>query len=143
MRKYNITILLAQLRACARKTRIYLKRSWGSVSAFHNLRLPGWSAASTTYGCRLWLKRHMPWDWNLCSFQIPSSRRASFGCEATARNRLCRDRPATGLLAANRRTAMPKSDRKNPTVLEIWLKPDTCGHNSNLPYDQNLFRFRR
>jgi len=36
---------------------------------------------------------------------------------------------------------MPKSDRKNPTVLEIWLNQTRVGTITNLPYDQNLFVF--
>jgi len=36
---------------------------------------------------------------------------------------------------------MPKSDRKNPTVLEIWLNQTRVGTLTNIPYDQNLFVF--
>src|SRR6266513_5210739 len=37
--------------------------------------------------------------------------------------------------------AMPKSDKKSPTVLEIWLNQTRVGTLTNLPYDQNLFVF--
>jgi serine/threonine-protein kinase HipA len=37
--------------------------------------------------------------------------------------------------------AMPKSGKKNPTVLEIWLNQTRVGTITNLPYDQNLFVF--
>jgi serine/threonine-protein kinase HipA len=36
---------------------------------------------------------------------------------------------------------MPKSDKNNPTVLEIWLNQIRVGTVTNLPYDQNLFVF--
>ena len=36
---------------------------------------------------------------------------------------------------------MPKSDKKSPSVLEIWLNQIRVGTMTNLPYDQNLFVF--
>lgn len=36
---------------------------------------------------------------------------------------------------------MPKSDKKRPTVLEVWLNQTRVGTITNLPYDQNLFVF--
>lgn len=36
---------------------------------------------------------------------------------------------------------MPKSDKKRPTVLEVWLNQTRVGTITNLPYDQNLFLF--
>ena len=36
---------------------------------------------------------------------------------------------------------MPKSDKNNPTALEIWLNQTRVGTLTNLPYDQNLFVF--
>lgn len=36
---------------------------------------------------------------------------------------------------------MPKSDKKRPTVLEVWLNQSRVGTITNLPYDQNLFIF--
>jgi serine/threonine-protein kinase HipA len=36
---------------------------------------------------------------------------------------------------------VPKSDKKRPTVLEVWLNQTRIGTITNLPYDQNLFIF--
>ena len=36
---------------------------------------------------------------------------------------------------------MPKSDKKRPVVLEVWLNQIRVGTITNLPYDQNLFVF--
>jgi serine/threonine-protein kinase HipA len=36
---------------------------------------------------------------------------------------------------------VPKSDKKRPTVLEVWLNQTRVGTITNLPYDQNLFLF--
>jgi serine/threonine-protein kinase HipA len=36
---------------------------------------------------------------------------------------------------------MPKSDKRRPTVLEVWLNQIRVGTITNLPYDQNLFVF--
>lgn len=43
--------------------------------------------------------------------------------------------------ATNRRRPVPKSDKKRPTVLEVWLNQTRVGTITNLPYDQNLFVF--